>query len=421
MQKPFKKGESPSQSKGNVSLFRYRRGFTLVEILITVVIIAVLAVLIVPRMIGRVQKAQEAEAVNNLGAIRSAELLLHGLTGKFAAAADHPAILSALGLLIDGRFYSYKIIDASEEDFLALATPLGPLENWLYEFGINKDGFVGYNPYSGGGSGGGGSRGGGSGGGSSGGGSSGGGLGGGSSGGSSGGGMIISGGGGTTVTVPGTPQITETGPPFAGYAADIQAVLDTLTLSTFALSSPLMQTGAHLSQWLPNHTIDVQFGDAGAGAWGVTKWNSTLHLPYIILNTELQANKYAAAEILAHETLHAHWLIDDYLHITTGAPYQYGVPNPLWDDNRTSAFGINGHDTIDQEYNAFITGSQVWMDLKSHYDVGDDQNLWVRVNSQASYFVESDGTLKDEDLAKQKVRQWYNPPGTTLVKMMPEY
>jgi prepilin-type N-terminal cleavage/methylation domain-containing protein len=164
-------------------LLNRKKGFTLLEVLLGVVIISVLATLVIPRVLHQVEKAKVAEAVTNLGAIRSAELLLHSLTGKFVAADDEAGIESALGLSFKGLFYNYKIIDANTENFLAGATPVGFLEDWLEEIKIDKDGFVGFSfgDGSGGGGGGGGDSGGGDSGGGGGGSSSGGGGGGGSS------------------------------------------------------------------------------------------------------------------------------------------------------------------------------------------------------------------------------------------------
>lgn len=119
-----------------------RRGFSLVEILGVIVIIALLAALIIPRIHGWVRQAQEAEALSNLGAIRRAELLAHQLFGRFVDAPDHPAIQSALDLVVGGGFYRYLVINATEEDFLALAIPLWPYSEWLKPVSIGKDGFV---------------------------------------------------------------------------------------------------------------------------------------------------------------------------------------------------------------------------------------------------------------------------------------
>ncbi len=174
-------------------LLAKKKGFTLLEVLITVVIITALAVLVVPRLLSQLEKAKKAEAATNLGAIRSAELLLHSLTGQFVAAADEAGIESVLGISIKGLFYNYSIIQANDENFLAMATPLGFLENWLEEIQINKDGFVGSS--WGDGAGGGGSSGGGS-----------------SGGGSSGGG----GGGGGGYYISGTSYLYRTGGSCAG-------------------------------------------------------------------------------------------------------------------------------------------------------------------------------------------------------------
>ena len=388
-------------------LRRNKSGFTLVEILVVLLILAVLGALVIPRILGRLEKAKQAEAFMNLGAIRSSEILLHDLSGKFVAAEDAAEIKSVLGLSIEGLFYNYKIIDATDENFLAVATPMSLVENWLQDYAVDKDGFVGYNPSSGGG-GYGGSSGGGSGGSS--GGSVGGGLGGGSGGSSGGGSGGGSGGtmGGGTEGLLNQPQITASGPVFSGYADNVQAVLDVLKSSTAALSSPGVQTGAYLAGWLLDQKVDVSFGDAGDGNWGVTKWNATAKAPYITLDPELRGNPYAAAMVLAHEGLHAVWMFDDWSHISSGTPYVYGVPNTGLGNTRNSLWGIpTGHDTVDQEYNAFKTGAEVWMDLMKKNQVFDPAGIGARANGQASVFISPDGALKPVSDAKIKVREWY--------------
>jgi prepilin-type N-terminal cleavage/methylation domain-containing protein len=51
-------------------LFSNKKGYTLVEILVVVVIIGVMASLIMPRLTGQTEKARVAEAVNILSAMR---------------------------------------------------------------------------------------------------------------------------------------------------------------------------------------------------------------------------------------------------------------------------------------------------------------------------------------------------------------
>lgn len=380
------------------------KGFSLIEVLIVAVVLGVLAAIIIPSILGQVHKAKEAEAVQSLGSIRLSELNLHGMAGQFVAAADETEIKSALGLALGGGFYRYKIIDATQANFLAIATPLDLLDNWLQEIAIDKDGFVGYSPIGTGSVSGGVSSGG-----SSGGGSSDGGSGGGSGGGSAGGTGTVVGGGNSRA------RITTSGPVFNGYAENIQGIFDVLGLSTVALSSSGMGTGAALATWLLDNEVDVQFGSPGAGAGAVTRWNNTTHLPYIEIGAEYQVNKYVCAMYLAHEALHAVWFLDEYRHTTTDSDFEYGVTAPRI--TRTTAWDDGGEKgTIDQEYNAYITGAQVWKDLKKQYDVGMNVSGYgPSVDEHASHFVNDDGTLRSESEAKEWIR------GLDIYEGLPEY
>lgn len=58
-----------------------RRGFTLVEVLIVVIIIAILAALILPRMMSQTGRAEVAEAQQMLGAIRRAQATYADING----------------------------------------------------------------------------------------------------------------------------------------------------------------------------------------------------------------------------------------------------------------------------------------------------------------------------------------------------
>lgn len=58
-----------------------KKGFTLVELLIVIVILAVLASLVLPRMLAQPERAIVAEAVNYLGVIRRAQEAVVGPTG----------------------------------------------------------------------------------------------------------------------------------------------------------------------------------------------------------------------------------------------------------------------------------------------------------------------------------------------------
>ncbi len=385
------------------SLRNKEKGFTLLEVLIAVVIIVVLAASAVPLIVHQIEKSKESEAVATLGAIRSAELRLHDMTGRFIAAADEAGIQTALGLAVGGGFYNYKIIEADGENFLALATPIGPLSDWLEELKINKDGFVGYAP------GGGGSSSGGSGG-SSGGGSS----------GSSGGGSSDSSGGGSggssgasvlvlSTLLDVTPvQAVSAKPPFTGWAEDIQEVIDLLASATSALTSPGVTTGAAIAAYINANQIETSFipkatmdekcppgTEGGSSALGCQEsWSDGTSIIYIL--DDYEGNKYAAAAILAHEALHAIWWEDYYNYTQTGVPPTFGMPIP--------SGGIRSKNSQDQEYHGKLTDAEIWHEFSTTYGdaVYDTENLWQQLYYDEYYFYG-----KSEDVGKENLIAYY--------------
>ena len=78
-----------------------QRGFTLIEILIVVIILAVLAAMVLPRFMGQTENAYIAEAQQTLGILRRAytTALDLGLTpGAVATSTDMPTLgLKAIG------------------------------------------------------------------------------------------------------------------------------------------------------------------------------------------------------------------------------------------------------------------------------------------------------------------------------------
>ena len=73
-----------------------QRGFTLIEILIVVVILAILATLVLPKMLAQPESAALAEANQMLGAMVRAEDTYNQLTGS-AAGLDLPAVGGGAG------------------------------------------------------------------------------------------------------------------------------------------------------------------------------------------------------------------------------------------------------------------------------------------------------------------------------------
>jgi len=71
-----------------------KKGFTLVEVLIVVVIIAILASLIVPRMLAQTDKAKAAEALQVVGVIKRAAERYYDSHGTFVIPSNDSKIYS---------------------------------------------------------------------------------------------------------------------------------------------------------------------------------------------------------------------------------------------------------------------------------------------------------------------------------------
>ena len=77
---------------------RRQRGFTLIEILIVIVILAVLAAMVLPRMLIQTENGYISEAQNIMGALRSAEITAtdSGAQAAWSAQADTTIAIPAL-------------------------------------------------------------------------------------------------------------------------------------------------------------------------------------------------------------------------------------------------------------------------------------------------------------------------------------
>jgi|GEM_PF-1672016 len=104
-----------------------RAGFTLHEILIAVLVLAVLAGLALPIYWRTVRRSENAEALVNMEAIRKAELAHRHAHPAYANADSTGRINELFGLGIQEHLFRYKIVDATDSDFRIIAERLGPL------------------------------------------------------------------------------------------------------------------------------------------------------------------------------------------------------------------------------------------------------------------------------------------------------
>lgn len=96
------------------------KGFTLLELILVVVVIGILATLAVPQFTGMAEKARAAEAINTIGAIKTAEDIYKLETGTY--------VNDALG---DGSILSVRF-------------PIADSENTYWTYAVSGAGDTGY-------------------------------------------------------------------------------------------------------------------------------------------------------------------------------------------------------------------------------------------------------------------------------------
>jgi general secretion pathway protein G len=74
---------------------RRSKGFTLIEMLIVIVVIAILALIVIPRLLGAGRKAKEASLRGDLHQLRNAVQQFEADTGDYPAALDDLMVAKA--------------------------------------------------------------------------------------------------------------------------------------------------------------------------------------------------------------------------------------------------------------------------------------------------------------------------------------
>lgn len=98
-----------------------RRAFSLIEILLAVTIIAVFFGLIFAFYKNAINKSKYVEAVATVSNIAKTEEIVKLETGEYVAAENTQEVNERLGLNIEPRWFNYKVIGVTNDNFIVLA------------------------------------------------------------------------------------------------------------------------------------------------------------------------------------------------------------------------------------------------------------------------------------------------------------
>lgn len=123
-----------------------KKGFTLTEVMLTVVIIGILAAVAIPSYTGYVTRTRRSEAVSALQAVALYEEKARAESGSYVSEA---VLIATYGLkpgsggnYTPSEYYNIEIIDPDTDSFTATAAGKGA-QNGDVTFAIDQDGTVG--------------------------------------------------------------------------------------------------------------------------------------------------------------------------------------------------------------------------------------------------------------------------------------
>ncbi len=122
---------------------RNKKGFTLVELIIVIAIVAVLAAVVAPQYIKYVDKSKIAADINNLSAVESAINVLCADTSLATAVADDETITYAADGELTGTHAEdvMKLVGGSKSGTKCMTKPLTSSKNTAsIVFTVNLDG-----------------------------------------------------------------------------------------------------------------------------------------------------------------------------------------------------------------------------------------------------------------------------------------
>jgi len=119
-----------------------KKGFTLLEVLIVVIIIGILASIALPQYMGALKKASAAEAFTNLGGLRSSvdRYYYEQLAAGSYTTLSGDAWVDSLDVTVETTDWKYTIDDTTTltaRAYVITATRVGIANDWVT---VNQDG-----------------------------------------------------------------------------------------------------------------------------------------------------------------------------------------------------------------------------------------------------------------------------------------
>ena len=111
-----------------MQLFRNRKGFTLVELMVVVIIVLVLAGIAVPVYIHYIQEGKKSEAYATIDAIVTGGLVYFQKTSSYAGGTLE--LWLADDDVSNAKYFTYAITSADGAGFIVVATVTDAYENW---------------------------------------------------------------------------------------------------------------------------------------------------------------------------------------------------------------------------------------------------------------------------------------------------
>ncbi|MCX5657502.1 MAG: prepilin-type N-terminal cleavage/methylation domain-containing protein [Candidatus Omnitrophica bacterium] len=99
-----------------------KKGFTLLEVLVVIIIIGILAALALPQYMKTIKKARIAEAASNIGSLRGAEIRYYQENDKMVTGDDFGNLDIEDPNLVTNAYFHYTVSGTSPEDIKIIAT-----------------------------------------------------------------------------------------------------------------------------------------------------------------------------------------------------------------------------------------------------------------------------------------------------------